>query len=71
VNRLLRVKEICRDPTRPEVAPLIDISLTSWWRGVREGRFPAGRLIGPRTRVWEYKELLAFIESTSADRGAR
>jgi|UPI0001111E57 prophage regulatory protein len=36
----------------PEVLALIPISRSSWWAGVKDGRYPASIKIGPRTTAW-------------------
>ncbi|RLQ89271.1 helix-turn-helix transcriptional regulator [Notoacmeibacter ruber] len=40
----------------------IPISRSSWWQGVRDGRFPAPLKIGPRTTVWRVSEVSALID---------
>jgi prophage regulatory protein len=59
-NRLVRVSEICGCPKKG-LKPLIAISRSSWFAGCRSGKFPAGKLLGPRTRCWEYKDILSLI----------
>ena len=36
----------------PEVLRVIPISRSAWWDGVREGRYPAGVKLAPRTTAW-------------------
>jgi hypothetical protein len=40
----------------------IPVSKSTWWAGVRTGRFPAPLKLGPRTTVWRVSDILAFIE---------
>jgi prophage regulatory protein len=56
----LRVHQIvgCR---KRGIPPRIPISRSSWFSGVRSGKFPAGRLLGPRTRVWLASDIAALI----------
>jgi prophage regulatory protein len=52
----------------PEVLAVVPISESTWWVGVRSGRFPAGIKLGPRTTVWrasDIRDLLTRIGSES------
>ena len=46
----------------PPIPPLIPISATAWWNGVREGRFPQPIKLGPRTTVWRAEDVRKLIE---------
>lgn len=56
----LRIRQIVGDKAKG-IQPLIPISRSGWFAGVRSGKFPAGRLLGPRTRVWLASEIAALI----------
>lgn len=64
----LRLPQIIGKPTAcPPIAPIIPVSRSSWWAGVKTGRFPKPIKLGPRTTVWRVEdivELIAEIEST-------
>jgi len=60
----LRIWQICGDKKR-DVAPIIPICRSAWWKGVASGRFPAGVLLGPRTRVWRVEDIRALIANAS------
>jgi prophage regulatory protein len=47
----------------------IPVSKSTWWQGVRDGRFPAPVKLGPKTTVWRVEDILAFIERVSATGG--
>jgi prophage regulatory protein len=49
---LLRVNQILR---------FIPISRSSWWDGVKTGRFPKPFKLGQRTTVWRVSDILALI----------
>jgi predicted DNA-binding transcriptional regulator AlpA len=49
-EQLLRVKQILED--------YIPVGKSTWWKGVREGRFPQPIKLGPRTTVWKRSEIL-------------
>lgn len=40
----------------------IPVSKSSWWLGIRDGRFPAPIKIGPRTTVWRVEDIRALFE---------
>jgi prophage regulatory protein len=46
------------------IAPLgpIPVSKSTWWAGVRSGRFPKPIKLGPRTTVWRVEDIRALIE---------
>lgn len=39
----------------------IPVSRSSWWAGVRDGRYPASIKLGPRTTCWRAQEILALV----------
>lgn len=42
----------------------IPVSKSSWWQGVKDGRFPKSQKLGPRTTVWRVDEIRALFDST-------
>lgn len=40
----------------------IPVSKSSWWQGVREGRFPQPFKIGPKTTVWKVEDIRDLIQ---------
>jgi prophage regulatory protein len=48
-DRLLRIKDI--------IPGKIHISKSSWWNGVKTGKFPKPMKLGPRTTVWREAEI--------------
>ena len=59
---LVRVKQI--------LAPIgpIPVSKSTWWAGVKEGRFPQPLKLGPRTTVWRVEDIRSLYESTDPRR---
>lgn len=51
----------------PQVLQLIPISKSSWWAGIKKGRYPAGTKIGPKTTVWRQSDIEALIASLSSE----
>lgn len=59
----LRIRQILGDPTAdPPVPALIPIRKTTWWAGVRSGRFPRPVKLGPRTTAWRVEDIKSFIQ---------
>jgi prophage regulatory protein len=51
------------------VLAVLGISKTSFLNGIKEGKYPGGKLLSPRCRVWEVsaiRGLLASIEQKKA-----
>ncbi|MEO0400630.1 MAG: AlpA family phage regulatory protein [Pseudomonadota bacterium] len=44
----------------------IPVSKSSWWAGVKDGRFPKPQKLGPRTTVWRAEEIRALFEDEAA-----
>ncbi|MCA0271760.1 MAG: AlpA family phage regulatory protein [Proteobacteria bacterium] len=40
----------------------IPVSKSTWWQGVKDGRFPRPLKLGPRTTVWRAEEIRALFE---------
>jgi prophage regulatory protein len=40
----------------------IPVSPSTWWQGVKDGRFPQPTKLGPRTTVWKAEEIRALFE---------
>ena len=59
----LRLSQIIGDPRRePPVPPIVPVSKSAWWQGVKDGRFPKGIKLGPKTTAWRVEDILALIE---------
>ncbi|MGI9353865.1 MAG: helix-turn-helix transcriptional regulator [Rhizobiaceae bacterium] len=46
------------------LAPLgpIPVSKSTWWQGIKDGRFPKPRKLGPRTTVWRAEDIRRLYE---------
>ena len=40
----------------------IPIAKSTWWQGVKDGRFPKPQKLGPRTTVWKVEDIRALFE---------
>ena len=63
-DRLIRLPEIIGNKKTGERG-LLSIGATSWWLGVRAGRFPKPVKLGPRTTAWRESDVLAIIRKGS------
>ncbi|MBI5018050.1 MAG: AlpA family phage regulatory protein [Deltaproteobacteria bacterium] len=69
----LRLKQIIgdhgdptADPPIPPTPPIIPVSRSSWWQGVRDGRYPAAVKLGPRTTAWTVESIRTLIAERRA-----
>lgn len=47
----------------PAIPALIPVSRSTWWAGVKSGRYPQPvRTLGPNITVWRVEEVRALIE---------
>ena len=58
---LLRLSQIIGDK-RKGLAPLLPISKSSWWNGIKAGIYPKGRKLSRRTTVWLAADIRKLIE---------
>lgn len=60
----LRVKRIVKgDPlAEPPIQPIIPVSASTWWAGVKSGRYPAGVKLSARTTAWRVQDIEALVE---------
>jgi len=45
-----------------QVLLFIPVARSTWWQGVRDGRYPASVKLGPRTTAWKVEDIRSFIE---------
>ena len=61
----LRLAQIVGDAkAQPPIPALIPVSKSTWWAGVKTGRFPAPVKLGPRITAWRVEDIRALIERT-------
>ncbi|TRL35044.1 helix-turn-helix transcriptional regulator [Rhizobium straminoryzae] len=41
----------------------IPVSKSTWWAGIKDGRFPKPVKLGPRITVWRVEEIRSLIDS--------
>ena len=65
----LRLSSIIGDPGDPAAEPpkspipaIIPVSKSTWWAGVKSGRFPQPVKLGPRTTAWRVEDIRRLCE---------
>lgn len=59
----LRLPQIIGNPkANPPIPPIIPIGKSSWWAGVKIGKYPQPIKLGSRTTVWRIEDIRALIE---------
>jgi predicted DNA-binding transcriptional regulator AlpA len=46
----------------PQVLKLVPVSRSTWWAGVRDGRYPASVKLGARITAWRAEDIRGLIE---------
>jgi predicted DNA-binding transcriptional regulator AlpA len=49
----------------PQVLALIPVCKSTWWAGVKEGRFPKPVKLGPKVTAWRAEDIRSYIEQHS------
>ncbi|MBT5107023.1 MAG: AlpA family phage regulatory protein [Porticoccaceae bacterium] len=49
----------------PQILERIPISKSTWWAGVKDGKFPQPLRIGSRCTVWREEDIDQLIEEVS------
>lgn len=61
----LRLSQIIGNPkTNPPIPAIIPVSKSTWWQGVRTGRYPKPVRLGPRITAWSVDSIREFIKRT-------
>jgi prophage regulatory protein len=60
----LRLPQIIGNPkAEPPIPAVIPVGKSTWWDGVKSGRFPKPVKLGPRITAWRVEDIRALIES--------
>ena len=59
----LRLRQIIGDPkAKPPIPAVIPVGKSTWWEGVRSGRYPQPvRTLGRRITAWRVEDVRAMI----------
>jgi acyl dehydratase len=59
----LRLSQILGNPkANPPTPPVIPVGKSSWWQGVKTGRFPKPVKLGERITAWRVEDIRKLIE---------
>ena len=59
----VRVKQIIGDPkAHPPIPAVIPVGRSTWWAGVKSGRYPQSIKLGPRTTAWRVEDIRRLID---------
>jgi predicted DNA-binding transcriptional regulator AlpA len=60
----VRLSQIIGNPKAdPPIPAVIPVSKSTWWNGVKTGRFPKPVKLTPRTTAWRVEDIRALIDS--------
>ncbi len=64
----VRLQTIIGDPkSHPPIPAIIPVSKSTWWAGVKTGRFPEPVKLGPRITVWRAEDIRDLIKNKGQD----
>lgn len=59
----LRLPQILGDPkAQPPIPPIFPVGKSTWWAGVKAGRYPQPVKLSPRCTAWRVEDIRALIE---------
>lgn len=60
----LRLSQILGNKnSRPPIPALIPVGKSTWWEGVKSGRFPKPVKLGPKTTGWRIADIRQLIKN--------
>lgn len=66
-TRLLRLSDILGNKkATPPIPALLPICKSTWWAGVKSGRYPQPVKLGPNITAWRCEDIHRLIESGDA-----
>ena len=62
--KFLRLKHILGDrKSNPPIKPIIPVSKSAWWDGIKKGHYPKGIKIGPNTTAWRSDHIQDLVNT--------
>ena len=62
----LRLSQIVgNSKAKPPINPIYPVSKSTWWAGVKSGRFPKPVKLGPRITAWRVEDIRDLIQQDS------
>ena len=62
----LRLRDILGNRDKG-ITPILPISASSWWNGIRSGKYPTPVKLGPRTTAWKVSDVRALLARMGAE----
>lgn len=67
----LRLPQIIGNPNaEPPIPCIIPVGKSTWWAGVKDGRFPRPVKLGLRVTAWRVEDIRALIAKLEAKQAA-
>jgi len=59
----LRLAQILGNPNaNPPIVPIVPVGKSSWWAGVKSGKYPPAYKLGPKTTVWKVEDIRTLLD---------
>jgi len=62
----LRITHILGN-SKTNTTPIIPVSKSTWWAGVKSGKFPKPLKLGANTTVWRVEDIQALIDQSAVE----
>lgn len=63
----VRLKQIVGDPkANPPLPAIYPVARSTWWQGVRDGRFPKPVQLSRRVTAWRVEDVRALLAKVAA-----
>jgi prophage regulatory protein len=62
---LVRLSQILGDKNKG-IPPIIPVGKSTWWEGVKSGRYPKPIKLGERTTCWNVRDIRQLINQSEA-----
>ena len=49
----------------PQVLQFVPVGKSTWWAGIKEGHYPQGVKLSPRTTAWRCEDIAVLLEELS------
>lgn len=49
--------------SKSKILPLVPVCKSTWWAGVKSGRFPKPIKLGTRITVWKTQDIISLLEN--------
>ena len=62
----VRLPQIIGDPTsNPPIPGIFPVGRTTWWAGVKSGRYPKPVKLSPRITAWRVEDIRSLIQRSA------